>query len=286
MAVIDRRDEAERARLVALLDAAGVTVLREVPHEARRISTLTDTQGNVLTEESHRSCPGHRALVTAAAPPEVTYFCADPVEAGHIAAQPARTTSEADSALRARVTLGNKEWRAAEALRQKFLAALIARPAVSAAVAEIINRFATMVWIRFPEPLHNGYQSRVRDMMAGLLGVDRADGEAMGKLAHLCDKRRLPLIALATVAAPFEVYACQIKTWRTDTDPYDRRWRPYAAEYLGVLASFGYTLTPIEQAVVDDLEYTPAEGRGPGRAADSPAEPAKTAPDARGEAAA
>jgi ParB family chromosome partitioning protein len=286
MAVIDRRDEAERAKLTAEIEAAGVAVLHEVPREARRIGTLTDARGNVLTEESHRSCAGHRALVTAATPPEVTYYCADPVDAGHTAALPARTTSEQDTALRAHVTLGNKEWRAAEALRQKFLTSLIARSAVSAALAEIINRFATMVWIKFPEPLHNAQQGKVRDMTAGLLGIERADGEAMGKLAHLCGKARLPLIALAAVAAPYEVYACQIKSWRTDTDPYDRRWRPYAAEWLGVLASFGYTLTPIEQAVVDDVEYTPAENRAPSRESEAPHEQPQDAAETETEAAA
>ena len=255
---IDRREEAERKACETELVAAGVQVLGEVPSGARRIGTLTDENGESLTQETHAPCPGHFAIVAAGSDPTVHYYCSDPEKYEHYVLKAAQSASEQEQAARAIATAGNREWRAAEALRHKFLTELIARTSLPAADAEIINRLVASIWLAFGEPLHNGQQAKVREMQSVLLGLERADNDTMGKLAYKVDRRRLPLIALAAAAAPHEVYACSIKVWRTDVDPYDMRWRPYAAQWLNALAGLGHKLTDIEQAVADAVPYTPA----------------------------
>jgi ParB family chromosome partitioning protein len=268
---IDDRDEAEREIEENRLKETGITVLRTLPGEARRVHTLAGPTGKPMTDDEHRACPGHCATVTAGSPPTVTYYCADPAENGHSALTVARAAAEQDAASRTLVTAGNREWRAAEELRHKFLTAYIGQASVDANTAEAINRLTASVWLSFPEPLHNGAQAKVREIQAQLLGQKSADDQAMGKVAYQTDRRRLPLVMLATIAAPFEAYACFRKVWRTDLDPYEMRWRPFAAHWLGALAGLGHKLTPIEQAVVEGAEYHP-EAKQP-RGAQPDAEP-------------
>ena len=59
-----RDTRAERAALAdarAALEAQGVTVSDQWPSYDQRLSYLADADGNQLTEESHRTCPGHSA---------------------------------------------------------------------------------------------------------------------------------------------------------------------------------------------------------------------------------
>ena len=51
------KDEARQA-----LEAAGVTVVDDIPWDYG-LDYLTDAEGNDLTEENHRSCPGHAAML-------------------------------------------------------------------------------------------------------------------------------------------------------------------------------------------------------------------------------
>ena len=63
---------------------------------------------------------------------------------------------------------------------------------------------------------------------------------------------------LAPIAVTYEYAMTQGEgrnTWRTD-NRYSPCPRTQAGEYLAFLASIGYTLTPIEQAVADGVPWT------------------------------
>jgi ParB family chromosome partitioning protein len=126
-----------------------------------------------------------------------------------------------------------------------------------------------------------------------------------GKWLEICGTTtaaRLPLLILALIAVTYEYAMTQGEgrnTWRTD-NRYSPCPRTQAGEYLGLLASVGYQLTPIEQAVADGVPWTgdtPADtlpDRGDSGATDSEPSPEvpgtgdadSTADDASGQAAA
>ena len=74
----DRQDTARRAAFAATLAEQGLTVVDEPGYgdatPVRRLSRLTDADGNDLTPENHADCPGHAAYVTTAwrSPDQVT----------------------------------------------------------------------------------------------------------------------------------------------------------------------------------------------------------------------
>jgi len=96
-----------------------------------------------------------------------------------------------------------------------------------------------------------------------------ADQAAEG--CDTCPAVRLPLLMLAPIAAAYEgaMYGTEAarSTWRADR--YSPCPRPDAGRYLAFLASIGYRLTVIEQAVADGVPYT----------GDTPAEPIPGDPD-------
>lgn len=74
----DRADTAKRAEFAAGLAGQGLTVVAEPGYgdsnPVRRLSRLTDADGNDLTPEKHAGCPGHAVYVTTAwrSPDQVT----------------------------------------------------------------------------------------------------------------------------------------------------------------------------------------------------------------------
>ena len=97
-------------------------------------------------------------------------------------------------------------------------------------------------------------------MFAELTGHDAAQWE---QAATTAPAGRLVIIALATVVTAYEHAISDAEgrsTWRTDR--YSPCPRPAAAAYLTFLASLGYQLSAIEQAVAEGRAWTgdPADG--------------------------
>ena len=154
---------------------------------------------------------------------------------------------------------GNKAWAAAAEVRRRWLPQLFARRAAPREVA----RFVAVQLLTMPEPLRLGLAaapgSPVFTDVTGLHADQAADG------CDTCPAVRLPLLMLAPIAAAYEGAMSGTEaarsTWRADR--YSPCPRPDAGRYLAFLASIGYHLTVIEQAVADGVPYT----------GDTPAEP-------------
>jgi ParB family chromosome partitioning protein len=269
----DRAEAAEHDRLTAELEAAGITVTDGLPDGAARLSSLLH-DGEELTAEAHAGCPGRGAYFPLWNPLQPVYYCTSPVDNGHTVRTygPPRAGGEtagsvAPDALpgpsadpdpdpgRKLVIEGNKAWRAAGEVRKRWLAQLFARRTAPREAA----RFTAGELLRMPDPLRTGLAAAPsRELFSEITG------QAAEGWLQICDTTtagRLPLLLLGPVVTAYEQAMSDANTWRTDRySPCPRR---DASRYLTFLASIGYQLSSIEQALADDLPYT----------GDDPAEP-------------
>ena len=149
---------------------------------------------------------------------------------------------------------GNKAWRAAGEVRKRWLAQLFARRTAPREAA----RFTAGELLRMPDPLRTGLAAApARELFSEITG------QAAASWLQICDTTtagRLPLLLLGPVITAYEQAMSDANTWRTDRySPCPRR---DASRYLTFLASVGYQLASIEQALADDVPYTgdsPAE---------------------------
>jgi ParB family chromosome partitioning protein len=244
----DRERAARRAATIAALHDAGVTILdhdyRHAHPDATRLSDLTDTDdGTPITPEDHARCPGHAAHLHDLQPDEVTYLCVEPAahdhrrrtqRDGHTAPTP---MSDEEKAERREVIENNKAWRAAEPVRRAHITGLLARKTPPKGTL----RFATTAVLQRPDRVGDGSD----ELLAELLGVEAPAtwGRHVGAaLLATTTEQRLPLALLAQVAADHEA-AMGTNTWRTTSH--------IAAAWLSFLTTTGYTLSDIEQHVVD-----------------------------------
>jgi integrase len=291
----DRADRAERDRLRASLEAAGVPVTDRLPQDgAAWLSDLTD-DGQELTPETHASCPGHGAALADWNPPDPVYYCTSPDAHGHASrwAAPAvtgtsgdttTTTDKSDSTTgadpgpaggsgpgpapdpgRRLVIEGNKAWQAAAQVRHRWLASsLLARRSLP----RDAHAFAVRQLLAMPGPLASGLTAAGRDpLFARLAGHDPDHLEAECGTAPA---GRLTVIMLAPVITAYEHAMTDGEgknTWRTDR--YSPCPRADAGTYLAFLAGLGYRLSGIEQAVADGTPWT----------GDTPPESLLTGPD-------
>jgi len=272
----DRAETAQHDQLVAELEAAGVTVTEGLPDGAARLAGLVH-DGEDLTPEAHAGCPGRGAYFQSWNLEHPVHYCAAPAEHGHTvrtfgpppaggdnaegadqdaaAPAPVRDDPAADvppDPGRRLVIEGNKAWAAAAEVRRRWLPQLFARRAAPREVA----RFVAGQLLTMPEPLRLGLAaapgSPVFTNLTGLHADQAADG------CDTCPAVRLPLLMLAPIAAAYEAAMSGTEaarsTWRADR--YSPCPRPDAGRYLAFLASIGYQLTVIEQALADGVPYT------------------------------
>lgn len=268
---LERAEQAQRKEIRAELTAAGVRVLDEQPETARRLHRLRTGDGADLDEQEHATCPGHVAIFERYGDPRVGYFCEDPAAHGHVdrwaasgahpsgtAAGSAPTKAQA-SAHRRLVIRGNKDHKAAEINRRKWLTELLARTSLSREDADLITRFSAETYLTMPDPLRKfaaDYQARTRQ--AEFLGLSSGDAEACSGAVTTAGQRRLILLTFAPVATAYEK-ALTNDMWRTDTDSYTQAGRKDARRWLECCKALGHTLAPIERAIVASETYTPAD---------------------------
>jgi ParB family chromosome partitioning protein len=267
----ERNERAERElhdKLRATLAEAGI--LHEfVPPGALQVSSLADPDGEPLDTESHEPCPGHAAVFATYNRTKIVYYCTDPKGHGHTyrygtwpderqATSTAATTAtaaedpEETKKARRRVIEGNKAWRAATTVRQKFVATLTARKSIPREAAQ----FAAIELLTRPEPVRRWITGNKTDVLAAMLGEPDTWGNADAPATvERATDRRLPLLMFAAVAAAHET-AMDTHTWRTGVfHVFGDGGRAHAARWLNLLARLGHRLTPIEQAVADGLPY-------------------------------
>src|ERR1039458_9711325 len=122
-----------------------------------------------------------------------------------------------------------------------------------------------------PDPLRGGLASATDRK-----SVSASPGQPAASWLQICDTTtagRLPLLPLGPIVTAYEQAMSDANTWRTDRySPCPRR---DAGRYLTFLASVGYQLASIEQALADDVPWAgDAEPGAPLAAAIGAAEPA------------
>lgn len=269
----DRVERAEHQRLRAELEAAGYSVTEHPPESVVRLSDLNH-DGEPLTADNHAACDGRGVYWHAYDPTRFIHYCDDPRRYGHTPrnrfehmadggagdrGSAAKKPGEPDRKI---VVEGNKAWKAAATARHAFLTRLLARktppPEVARFVAESI---ATM-----PTPLGRWLNDAPRSSLLAQLTGRRdpdnpnnpADPADMAAWRNAATAKRLPLVMLASIATAYETGLTATSdhnhVWRTDR--HAACPRTDAATWLRFLAEVGHTLTPIEQAVADDIPYT------------------------------
>jgi ParB family chromosome partitioning protein len=277
-----RQERAERdahQRLRADLEAGGLAITDDLPPGALRLTFLTH-DGEQLTPESHAACPGRGAFFYSWDLQNPVHYCTDPAGHGHQQPSetgpsqpaapatgdpagpetptpgPAEPPAEAAevAAARRRVIEGNRAWRAAAEVRHRWLAGQLftRRSAPREVDAFVAGQLLTM-----PEVMRRYLASAP---MAAIFA--EVTGKQPAQLIEACATaapRRLPLLMLSPVAAAYEHALTTVAggqdTWR------DNRYSPCpytdAGTYFTFLASLGYQLASIEQAVADGTPWEP-----------------------------
>lgn len=254
-----RTEKTMLAARAAELTEQGVTVVDQRPDHDLGLSYWADGEGKPLTPANHRECPGNVVKLWAMGHSESrrideSWFCTDPQGNGHrklrTSTGEAAKTGEEASAERKRVIEGNKAWRSATVVRRQWLASvLLARKTTPDGAALFIARTmaaADSFLIRELSGMSGGSHNVARALLGG---IERGTWAADGYRSPLVDsltgvsEQRAQVVTLALVIGAYEQMTADEQTWRHTPRP--------AARYLEALASWGYTLSPAEQDVVD-----------------------------------
>lgn len=263
----EREAKAHRAKVVAELEEAGVTVVVDRPAGAVELHQLMDGE-EAMTAEGHAGCPGAIAWVPPWGDAVPRFYCTDPARHGHMvagtdtagpsgpaAAVPDALPGPASGTERKIVIEGNKAWEAAGKVRQAWLEEFLARKTAPKNVAGTIARFVTEQLVTMPEPLRRALGGIRHSGMFAAFGGPTADTVAKSTLPGLW------MIALAPIAAAYEREITgdgeRRHTWREDKySPCSREdagaWLRFVAE---IGAKHGYEPSPIERAVADGVPY-------------------------------
>ncbi|MFI6469795.1 ParB/RepB/Spo0J family partition protein [Streptomyces sp. NPDC050516] len=283
----EKKDRDERVRLTAELTDAGVPVVERrwswVTSDARPLTDLTTADGEAITPEDHRSCPGHAAFLDRDEPVAVWLFQDWATHEHHLAPDAPKDEREQESKeeakeVRRTVILNNKAWRAARVVRQEFLATLCSRKgdASPAAWALIMS---TMTGTSY---LYSHFVDSFRtDLVASFLRVpdpneDRTKwhrvNDPFGELIAKTPPGRRWRIFLAHVAAAYEQQAMGDSAWRGHVDSTTTVW-------LRFLRGEGYPLSEFEAETLATAEAQERE-----RAAEKEAKAAKESVEDESEA--
>lgn len=269
----ERVEQAEHQRLCRELEEAGFAVTDALPPGGHLLVSLQH-EGEELTAEAHAACPGRGVFFLPWDLATPLHYCTGPVAHGHTfqygdPADPATGTGgspgqgsptgsagtphpgQPDSSRRL-VIQGNKAWKAAGQVRQRWLAgSLFARRTAPREVAQ----FVAGQLLAMPEPLRSGLAAAPRRELIGEI-----TGQPVTRMLESCETAtagRLPLLMLAPIITAYELAMTEGEgrnTWRTDR--YAPCRREQAGRYLGFLAGLGYQLSDIEQALADGTPYT------------------------------
>ncbi|HUZ55928.1 MAG TPA: ParB/RepB/Spo0J family partition protein [Streptosporangiaceae bacterium] len=265
----DRVEAAEHARIRADLEAAGITITDQLPDGAAWLDSLTH-DGADLTPDTHAACRGHSATFRSWNLLHPAWYCTSPADHGHAsrwqlgsptagtgsdtASTPGTTGSQPDPAQdpgRRLVITGNKAWQAAADVRHRWITTNLFPRKSAPREASV---FLARQLLAMPSALTSGLSAATtRALFTQLTGHDQARWLDSTDTAQ---PGRLVIIMLAPVITAYEE-ALSVgegrNTWRTDR--YSPCPRADAGTYLAFLASLGYQLSAIEQAVVDGISW-------------------------------
>ena len=263
---IERTEREQRETIRAEHEAAGVKVFDEQPDGALHLSRLRNPEtGSSFSAEQHGACPGHAAVFEAYGTVRVSYYCLDPEGNGHElwgSYSSQKAAKPADKAAKRAVVQGNKDFTAAQAARAAWLRGLISGAGkLEKDKLDRISRFTTLATLTAPDPVRKFPAAMKRaELQADLLGMSGSRAEDFEQAVASASPRRLLMLQFATVAAAYEKAATK-DTWRTDQPPseYTGSDRKHTRTWLTFCREVGHNLSPIEEAIVADETYAPAE---------------------------
>jgi ParB family chromosome partitioning protein len=201
-----------------------------------RVTELTTPDGELLTSETHASCPGHAAFIDDTG--EAVFVCQHPKDWNH--------GTPPGYAHRSKAEIQAAE-EAAQARRQQDEAVKIADDARASFLQDYLSRkgrpaagtLRTALRILAAREMHYG---STRSEAGHLLNPDAAEGtagEVFGEAVAKTADNRLPLIAFAYAAAAAEAnMRSRQASWQFDPE--------LAAQWLTVLEDLGYPLSEVE----------------------------------------
>ncbi len=253
-----RDDLATREQMTSMakeLADSGVTVIEPPAYDDKKtapLRSLRDGKGRLLKADKHAECPGHVAWVEPGSSwmqdssPKTAYGCQGWARNGHQHSDGSRakvaaadmTEEQHDQARRERrhVVESNKDWKAATAVRRRWMAQQFAARKTAPAGAETLVAAAVA----------GGWPYAVG--AAELLGTTKED---LAVEAATAAPRRALQIAVALVVANWEASLVE-DAWRAT---YRHR---EAVQVLQAIAQWGHQLSDIEQRIVDGTAAEPA----------------------------
>lgn len=193
---------------------------------------------------AHAACPGHAAYITGYGDePEAIYLCTEWKKHRHIdrhgSSGGAGPKTEAEKAEMREVRANNADWRAAEDVRRDFLRKLMTRknPPKRA------QQFLTAALLADHGAIEKGL--RLGHPGLRILYVDSsAVGDSRSMLAKIgrASASDAAMMQLGAVLAAYEA-STGTDTWRHPAADHQR--------YFAALRAWGYTLSPVEQLVLD-----------------------------------
>lgn len=238
----ERAEAAERVRVRAELQQAGIRVSDDIPPGALTLSRLADVVEG-FDPGTHTTCEGHGVFLRSRGTATPLAYCTGPEQHGYAppeapSASGAPVVGSAASAkateLERRLVIeGNRAWKASAAVRQEWVAGLLARATAPKPVLAWVARQL----MEMPTPLRDKLTgARHTALWAKLAGtIDAASTAAVRP-------GRLPLLALAPIAVAYEhqmtVPDSARYIWRDDRAGGVSR--PDARAYLSLLVELGY----------------------------------------------
>jgi ParB family chromosome partitioning protein len=266
------RDERRVAEIkdaaTADLIARGFTVLDREPGyyetDVVRISELVTKEGERVDAEDIAEVPGRSASVRVYFTSDeatVTYYLSDFKAAGFRKDSGSGSTSgpmtDEEKAERKALIANNKAWASAEVVRREWLAQFLSRKTLPKDAGRVIAEGLTVHRRDVGTAATNG-----NTLAHTLLGIERGGFWDADKLAAIVEHSPVKAqhVTLAVVLGGIEDSTSK-QTWRYP--------EPSKALYFAQLAAWGYSLSEVEQIVVDAATAVDAATEKQGAAADS-----------------
>jgi ParB family chromosome partitioning protein len=246
----ERREARKRQARIKELTDAGITVLTGDTlydhHPERRPLHDLMHDGQPLTQDDHTDCPGHAIAVERIFDGfRETPYCTNWRRYKHTdryggSGAVTGSMTERQKAERRTVIANNKAMKAANEVRRKWLATLLARKSVKGAA-----RYVAETMVSRPYFLSRWTQKDA-PLLDHLLGT-ATNRNDLAVVPPSANDSRCVVYALAAIAAAHESEITH-ETWRHN-DANTARW-------FAFLRTLGYHLDPVEQMVVDKIHGT------------------------------
>ena len=244
-----QRDALKQAQeLAQARKALGDAGVREIPNpgygnkKITRLGDLADAQGNRLTEDTHRTCPGHAAYLERDYRGDLAakYVCTDPrankhAKDGRVLGLPLTGKEKAE---RDTVREYNPRWKSATDVRRAWLAKFATKTTAPKGADEFIAMSVLDDGSSLDKAGNAGHALAAEwlGIKTAGYGARKAIAEVISKAAKAGRPGRVQQITLILALAAIEARTSK-STWRNT----------HEARYFLALRDFGYDLDKVEE---------------------------------------